>query len=563
MHVAGDRTTPHGLATVGYDDEGVAAQTFDIVRDGVLVGLPARPAHRGRARLRPVQRLRLRRLPAPRPHPAHGQRVAAARTRGRARPPRSSSPASTGASTWSATRAGPSTCSATTSSSPASASTGSSTAAWRASSRDVAYQAQTTEFWGALEAVGGRVDLRARWRLQLREGPAGSSRPGEPRLPVGALPRDPRAQRPRGDPTVTGRRLPPPDEVVERALAASRFEDCAVIVEETSEAEVRFANNTTTTSGVRRDRRVAVVSFRAVGPGDDGGSSPTPGPATGMAAGEASRSGDVDVVDLVRASEAEARHAPPAEDAAPLVAGRRRPRFRRVAAVHRHRPPAPGRSASSARAFGRARAEGRVLAGFATHSISTLYVGTSTGLRRPPCPGPGDHGACRAHARRPAFGVGRRGHRGLRRRRRRGHGPPADRAPALGGADGRAARRALRGGAAPRRRGRPHGAAVRGHVGPRCRGRPQRLRPARRGDQGRGAPRLAALGAARRPGRAGPGVHPVRCHRRVGDRRLGVRQRARDRADALGGGRATVASSLPPGRPRPRRVRRRLRRSAT
>ena len=38
MHVVGDRTTAHGLATVGYDDEGVAAQSFDIVRDGVLVG---------------------------------------------------------------------------------------------------------------------------------------------------------------------------------------------------------------------------------------------------------------------------------------------------------------------------------------------------------------------------------------------------------------------------------------------------------------------------------------------------------------------------------------------
>ncbi len=38
MHVTGDRTTPHGLATVGYDDEGVAAQSWDIVRDGKLVG---------------------------------------------------------------------------------------------------------------------------------------------------------------------------------------------------------------------------------------------------------------------------------------------------------------------------------------------------------------------------------------------------------------------------------------------------------------------------------------------------------------------------------------------
>ncbi|MGA9750020.1 MAG: TldD/PmbA family protein, partial [Nocardioides sp.] len=38
MHVTGDRTVEHGLSTVGYDDEGVATQTWDIVKDGVLVG---------------------------------------------------------------------------------------------------------------------------------------------------------------------------------------------------------------------------------------------------------------------------------------------------------------------------------------------------------------------------------------------------------------------------------------------------------------------------------------------------------------------------------------------
>ena len=38
MHVTGDRTVEHGLATVGYDDEGVAAQSWDLVREGVLVG---------------------------------------------------------------------------------------------------------------------------------------------------------------------------------------------------------------------------------------------------------------------------------------------------------------------------------------------------------------------------------------------------------------------------------------------------------------------------------------------------------------------------------------------
>ncbi|SHG24773.1 TldD protein [Jatrophihabitans endophyticus] len=38
MNVTGDRTVEHGLSTIGYDDEGVAGQQFDIVRDGVLVG---------------------------------------------------------------------------------------------------------------------------------------------------------------------------------------------------------------------------------------------------------------------------------------------------------------------------------------------------------------------------------------------------------------------------------------------------------------------------------------------------------------------------------------------
>jgi TldD protein len=38
MHVTGDRTVEHGLATVAIDSEGVAGQSFDLVRDGVLVG---------------------------------------------------------------------------------------------------------------------------------------------------------------------------------------------------------------------------------------------------------------------------------------------------------------------------------------------------------------------------------------------------------------------------------------------------------------------------------------------------------------------------------------------
>ncbi len=38
MNVTGDREVEHGLSTIGYDDEGVAAQRWDIISDGVLVG---------------------------------------------------------------------------------------------------------------------------------------------------------------------------------------------------------------------------------------------------------------------------------------------------------------------------------------------------------------------------------------------------------------------------------------------------------------------------------------------------------------------------------------------
>ena len=38
MQVTADRTAEHGLATVGYDDEGVAAQSWDLISGGVLTG---------------------------------------------------------------------------------------------------------------------------------------------------------------------------------------------------------------------------------------------------------------------------------------------------------------------------------------------------------------------------------------------------------------------------------------------------------------------------------------------------------------------------------------------
>src|SRR3954464_13480369 len=53
MNVTGDRTAPHGLSTVGWDDEGVAGQQWDLVKDGILVGYQV---DRNMARLRGLPR---------------------------------------------------------------------------------------------------------------------------------------------------------------------------------------------------------------------------------------------------------------------------------------------------------------------------------------------------------------------------------------------------------------------------------------------------------------------------------------------------------------------------
>src|SRR3954451_11495820 len=53
MNVTGDRVAAHGLSTVGWDDEGVAGQQWDIVKDGVLVGYQV---DRKMARLRGMPR---------------------------------------------------------------------------------------------------------------------------------------------------------------------------------------------------------------------------------------------------------------------------------------------------------------------------------------------------------------------------------------------------------------------------------------------------------------------------------------------------------------------------
>jgi len=160
--------------------------------------------------------------------------------------------------------------------------------------------------------------------------------------------------------------LAPPAEVAERVVRAARG-PCIAIVEERHEAEVRFANNTVTTDGVRLDRRVTAI---AVEPPEAPG-----GPGT---AGVARRSGEVDVEELV----AEAIGSKSAvDDAAPLVEGGVDPDFGEHAAVTGLEHLAPVVRGIGA-AFARAEATGAVLSGFAQHRVTTTYLASSSGLRR-------------------------------------------------------------------------------------------------------------------------------------------------------------------------------------
>ncbi|MEW1683583.1 metallopeptidase TldD-related protein [Streptomyces sp. T12] len=160
-----------------------------------------------------------------------------------------------------------------------------------------------------------------------------------------------------------------PHEIVERALELSRSDGCVVIADERSTANLRWAGNALTTNGVTRGRTLTVIA--------------TVDGAQGTASGVVSRSAvTVDELEpLVRAAEAAARGAAPAEDAQPLVTGvEPSPEFTEApaetsSAVFTDFAPALGE------AFARARAGGRELYGFANHELVSSYLGTSTGLR--------------------------------------------------------------------------------------------------------------------------------------------------------------------------------------
>jgi predicted Zn-dependent protease len=172
-----------------------------------------------------------------------------------------------------------------------------------------------------------------------------------------------------------------PQETVERALAAARCDDCVVIADVTSQANLRWAANSLTTNGVSRSRQLTVIAI-------------TRG-ADGARAGVVSRAGvrDDQVADVVAAAERAAGQGSPAEDAQELLG----PADRQAFGTREEPDPGqpgwddqPGRtgigvfstfSPALGEAFQAAAATGRKLYGYAQHSLTSTFLGTSTGLR--------------------------------------------------------------------------------------------------------------------------------------------------------------------------------------
>ena len=168
-----------------------------------------------------------------------------------------------------------------------------------------------------------------------------------------------------------------PQEAVERALAASRSDDCVVIAEETSGANLRWAGNTLTTNGVSRSRQLTVIAIDRR--------------AEGASAGIISRAGvrPDQIEEVVREAEHAAAEATPAEDAEPLAGSGTDGPFGIKNDEPRWDSP-PGRTeigvlrdfaAALGETLREAQAADRKLYGFAEHELVSTFLGTSGGLR--------------------------------------------------------------------------------------------------------------------------------------------------------------------------------------
>jgi predicted Zn-dependent protease len=194
----------------------------------------------------------------------------------------------------------------------------------------------------------------------LRQGAARADCPGDARLPVRALSPDQRPQH------REGRTLIDIQAIVERVLEVSKADECIVIGRQQTSANIRWASNTVTTNGVIEqvslsiisiiDRRAASVT-RTFFPPDA-------------------------IEEMVRESEASCAHRPPAPDYMPLIESQGEPRDWDGPAVATDIHALDLFDCHLGGLFDRARRSGIQNFGFAEDEASTVWLATSTGLRR-------------------------------------------------------------------------------------------------------------------------------------------------------------------------------------
>lgn len=159
-----------------------------------------------------------------------------------------------------------------------------------------------------------------------------------------------------------------PQQIIEKVLAAADYEDCIVIVNEDTSANLRWANNTLTTNGVLANRSVTVIAFVA-----------TP---DGIASGSITRTdvAESEVAEVAAAAKLAALAAGAAEDAAPLLTNEVAGDWESA-----HQPTGPEVFAKVApdlgQMFNRASKDGIELFGYAEHVHSSSWIGSKGGIR--------------------------------------------------------------------------------------------------------------------------------------------------------------------------------------
>ena len=117
--------------------------------------------------------------------------------------------------------------------------------------RDVAYQATTTDFWNSMEAVGGPQTYVLGGAFNCGKGQPGQVAPVSHGCPGACSCAASGSSTPRRRQAMTRCRRRRPSS---GRWPPRRCDDCVVIADETSSANLRWAGNTLTTNGVARSR---------------------------------------------------------------------------------------------------------------------------------------------------------------------------------------------------------------------------------------------------------------------------------------------------------------------